>query len=106
MFQALSRSVQYGDFIMKAILYDDLVNRQTSDITGKHVKISSKDAIATVNQAFVPYNHLSGRGRHYLESMGLLWFYNYKLRIMKESAYLLRHNPLRSLLTVAVPVCR
>ena len=33
----------------------------------------------------------------------MLWFYNYKLRIMKEAAYMLRHNPLRSLLVVSVP---
>jgi hypothetical protein len=35
--------------------------------------------------------------------VGLLWFYNYKLRIMKESVHMLRHNPLRSLLMLAAP---
>jgi hypothetical protein len=86
--------VQYGDFIAKAILYDDLVNRK---------KVTSHEAVATVSEAFVNYNRLAGRSRQYLESVGLQWFFHYKLRIMKEAVYLLRHNPLRSLLTLAVP---
>lgn len=94
LFQGLARAVQYGDFVAKAVLYDDLVGRK---------KQKPAEAVATVNEAFVNYNRLAGRGRQYLESVGLLWFYNYKLRIMKESAYLLRHNPLRSLLMIAVP---
>ena len=94
LFQGLARAVQYGDFVGKAILYDDLVKRK---------KLSKDEAVATVNEAFVNYNRLAGRSRQYLESVGLLWFYNYKLRIMKEAAYMLRHNPLRSLLMTAVP---
>lgn len=94
LFQGLARAVQYGDFVAKAVLYDDLVSRK---------KAKREDAIATVNEAFVNYNRLAGRGRQYLESVGLLWFYNYKLRIMKEAAYLLRHNPLRSLMMLTVP---
>ncbi len=49
------------------------------------------------------YNRLAGRSRQYLESVGLLWFYNYKLRIMKEAAHMLRHNPIRSLLVTSAP---
>jgi len=94
LFQGLARAVQYGDFVAKAVLYDDLTSRKKS---------SKEGAIATVNEAFVNYNRLAGRSRQYLESIGLLWFYNYKLRIMKEAAYLLRHNPLRALLAVSVP---
>jgi hypothetical protein len=94
MFQGLARAVQYGDFIAKAILYDDLTARK---------QMPKHDAVANVSEAFVNYNRLAGRGRQYLESVGLLWFYNYMLRIMKESAHLLRHNPLRSLTSLAVP---
>ena len=94
LYQGLARAVQYGDFVAKAILYDDLTKRK---------KVAKADAIATVNEAFVNYNRLAGRTRQYLKSMGLLWFWNYKLRIMKEAAHMLRHNPLRSLLVVSVP---
>ncbi|ESX17870.1 hypothetical protein X766_15830 [Mesorhizobium sp. LSJC255A00] len=94
LFQGLARSVQYGDFVGKAIMYDHLRGRK---------KVAKHEAIAQVSEAFINYNKLAGRGRQYLESVGLLWFYNYKLRIMKEAAYMLRHNPLRSLLMTAVP---
>lgn len=95
LFQGLARAVQYGDFVAKAVLYDDLTKRK---------KVKPKDALATVNEAFVNYNRLAGRSRQYLESVGLMWFYNYKLRIMKEAVYQLRHNPLRSLLMLSVPI--
>lgn len=95
LFQGLARAVQYGDFVAKAVLYDDLTSRK---------KLPKGEAVATVNEAFVNYNRLAGRSRQYLESVGLVWFYNYKLRIMKESVYLLRHNPLRSLLAVSTGV--
>jgi hypothetical protein len=94
LFQALAKSVQYGDFIGKAILYDDLTRRK---------RVKSIDAIDEVSEAFVNYNRLAGRSRQYLESVGLLWFYNYKLRIMREAAYSMRRNPLRTLLMMSMP---
>lgn len=94
LYQGLARSVQYGDFIAKAVLYDDLVARK---------KRSSDEAVADVNETFVNFNRLAGRDRQYLESVGLLWFYNFKLRSVKQAAYMLRNNPLRALLTAALP---
>jgi hypothetical protein len=86
LFQGLARAVQYGDFVAKAVLYDDLTSRK---------KLDKKEAIATVNEAFVNYNRLAGRGRQYLESVGLMWFYSYKLRIMKEAVHQPRASRLR-----------
>lgn len=94
LFQGLGKATQYGDFLGKAILFEDLTRRR---------KMSKVDALAQVNEAFVNYNRLSGRSRQYLESVGLLWFYNFKLRSIKEAAYLLRHHPLRSLMMMAMP---
>ena len=42
-------------------------------------------------------NRLPGRGHDFLESTGLLWFWNYKLRIMKVVARTLRDRPINSL---------
>lgn len=95
LYQGLARATQYGDFIAKAVLYDDLVKRK---------KMNKAEAIGMVEDAFVNYNRLAGRNRQYLESVGLLWFFNYKLRIVKEAAYMLRHHPLRSLLLSGLPV--
>ena len=95
LYRGLARATQYGDFVAKAILYDDLVKRQGTD---------SQEAIATVSEAYVNYNRPAGRSRQYLESVGLMWFYNYKLRIMKEAMWTLRNRPLRSLLLMTTPV--
>ena len=44
------------------------------------------------------YNRLPGRGRETLESLGLLWFMNYTLRIMKMFINTARERPLSALL--------
>ena len=85
----MSRAVQYGDFLAKAVLYDHLVEKQ---------KLSAKAAMERVTEAFVNYNLLPGRTRSYMESMGFTWFWAYKLRSMKEALNMLRENPHRAML--------
>lgn len=89
LFQGLQKSVQYGDFVAKAILYDDMIKRQ---------KLNSEDALDKVSEEFVNYDRLPGRWRDGLESNGLLWFYNYKIRITKVALSILRNNPVHALL--------
>lgn len=89
LFQGLQKSVQYGDFVAKAILYDDMIKRQ---------KLDSEDALDKVSEEFVNYDRLPGRWRDGLESNGLLWFYNYKIRITKVALSILRNNPVHALL--------
>ena len=88
LFKGLTKSVQYGDFLAKAILYDHSIKKG----------LSQEDALGEGAQAFINYNRYAGRTRGYAESIGLLWFWNFKLRIMKEAGYLIRHNPARALL--------
>ncbi|QEP29865.1 virion RNA polymerase [Sinorhizobium phage ort11] len=87
LFKGLARAVQYGDFIAKAIMYDDLIKRQG---------LSREQALGQVSEEFVNYNRLAGRTRNYLESVGLLWFWNFKLRSMKVAASMIRNNPVRA----------
>jgi hypothetical protein len=94
LFKALQKSVEYGDFLAKAVLYDDLVNRQ-----GK----SSKEALGRITEEFVNYDRLSGRFRGTLESMGLLWFYNFKIRSTKVGLSMIRNNPVNTLLATLTP---
>lgn len=95
LFKGLARAVQYGDFIAKAVLYDDLRKRQG---------LKKEDALAQVSEEFVNYNRLAGRTRQYLESIGLLWFWNFKLRSMKVAASMISNNPVRALMSaVATP---
>lgn len=74
LFKGLARSVQHGDFIAKSILYDHLTKRQ-----GR----SHEEAMKTVIDEFVAYNFLPSRSRPYLESIGLTWFWAFKLRSIK-----------------------
>ncbi len=89
LFQGLARSVQYGDFLGKAILYEDMVQRK---------KVKSEDALAQISEEYVNYNRLAGRTRNYLEASGLIWFWNFKLRIMKIAAQMVREHPFRALM--------
>lgn len=93
LYQALQKSVLFGDFVAKAILFDDLVKRQ---------KKSKEYALGRITEEFVNYDRLPGRFRGYMESVGLLWFYNFKLRIAKIAVSTVRNNPLHALLAAGV----
>lgn len=95
LFRGLQKSVQYGDFIAKAVMYDDLVKRKG---------MNSEAAIAAITEEFINYDRLTGRGRGYLESIGMMWFYNYKIRATKVGLSMLRNNPLHVLLGSMLPV--
>lgn len=94
LFQGLQKAVQYGDFLAKAMIYDDLTKRQ-----GK----SKKDALAIVTEEFVNYDRLPGRFRGYMESMGLMWFYNFKIRAAKVGLSMIRNNPVHTLIASLAP---
>ncbi|MFC6640137.1 hypothetical protein GV827_20730 [Sulfitobacter sp. JBTF-M27] len=51
-----------------------------------------------IKEEFVNYNRLSGRTRDYAESIGVLWFMNYKIRIMKIVVRMLRERPFSALI--------
>lgn len=97
LFQGLQKSVMYGDFIAKALLFDDQVKR---------LKKNPSDVLDQIQEEYVNYDKLPGRWRDGLESNGLLWFYNYKLRITKIALSIMRNNPVHALLasTAAAPV--
>ena len=95
LFRALQKSVEYGDFVAKSVLYDDLVKRQ-----GK----TKAEALARVTEEFVNYDRLPGRDRAYLESIGLLWFYNFKIRSAKVAVSMIRNNPVHSLIASSLPL--
>ena len=94
LYKGLRKSVEYGDFLVKAILWDDLVNRQGKDVDYANGRITEE---------FVNFDRLGGRNRQYLESMGLLWFYNFKIRIAKVGLSIIRNNPLHALMAATIP---
>lgn len=88
LFQALQKSVQYSDFIMKAIYFDHMTNVQKKSIT---------DAKARITEEFNNYDIPAGRTRSYLESIGGAFFLNYKIRASKIALSLIQENPLNAL---------
>lgn len=94
LYQGLAKSIQYGDFIAKSLLYDDLVKRQ-----GR----TPEYALGRVSEEFVNYDRLPGRFRGYIESLGLLWFWNFKIRSVKTAASMIRNNPLHTFLATVAP---
>lgn len=88
LYQGLNRMIQFGDFMAKAVLYDQLISQG----------LNQQEALIKVNESFVNYNLLAGRTRDYAEGMGLTWFLNYKLRIQKIILRVFRDNPLRFLM--------
>lgn len=94
LYRGLQKSVQYGDFIAKAVLYEDLTKR---------LKLTKTEALARITEEFVNYDRLPGRFRSYLENMGLLWFYNFKIRSTKVALSTIRNNPIHALMAGVLP---
>lgn len=94
-YRMLEKGTRYGDFVAKAILYRYLQENK---------RMSKEKALSKVRYEYVNYDMLPGRTREYLENMGLLWFYNYKLRISRTALSMLKENPLASLLYMVSPI--
>lgn len=94
LFQGMRKAMEYGDFLAKAITYDHLTQEK---------KQGSNEALAKVTEEFVNYDRLSGRFRTYAENIGLLWFWNFKVRIAKIAVATIRENPIHALMTSLVP---
>lgn len=88
LYKLLEKANQYGDFIGKAIYFMDLTERKG---------LSKEEAHLRVADEFVDYVRLPGRGRDFMERTGLVWFGNYKLRMMKVAARNMKEHPLRTL---------
>ena len=95
LFKGLQRSVEYGDFLAKAVLYEDLTGRK---------KQSHDKAMGQITEEFINYDRLPGRWRSGLENNGMMWFWNFKLRAAKVALSVLRNNPVHMFLAHLAPV--
>jgi hypothetical protein len=95
LFKGLQRAVQYGDFVAKALMYDDLVKRKGRD---------PAYARGRITEEFINFDRAAGRTRTYLESMGMIWFWHFKLRSMKIAMATVRNNPLQVFLSSLLPM--
>lgn len=74
-----------------------LGNTAENKLVTKSRPYTSKEALREISEEFVNYNRSAGRGRDAAESFGMLWFWNFKLRIMKVAWNRARKNPFGSL---------
>lgn len=95
LYRMMEKGTQYGDFVAKAILYKYLKNTRG---------LTPEQALSKVRYEFVNYDMLPGRSREYLENIGILWFYNYKLRITRTAFSMLKENPVHALISMFSPV--
>lgn len=91
LYRGLAKSVQYSDFIAKAILFDFLTTERG---------MSVEDAMLEVDQEFINYDLNDSRLRTGLEGVGLTWFMNFKLRSLKVALSLLKNNPATVLMSM------
>lgn len=94
LFDGLQKSVQYTDFIAKAIMYDKMTRKKN---------IEPAKALSIISEEFVNYDRLAGRTRTGLENLGLFWFGNFKIRSVKVALSMIRENPLHTLIASALP---
>ena len=94
LFQGIRKTVEYSDFIAKAIIYDELTQRK-----GK----TREEALGRVTEEFINYDRLPGRFRGYMESVGLMWFYNFKIRSAKVAVSMIRNNPVHAAMAMLAP---
>lgn len=94
LFQGIQKTVEYSDFIAKAIIYDELTKRK-----GK----TREEALGRVTEEFINYDRLPGRFRGYMESVGLMWFYNFKIRSAKVAVSMIRNNPVHAAMAMLAP---
>lgn len=94
LYRSLFKTVQYTDFIGKAIYLDFLTEKK---------KVSQEDALITIADEFVDYDRHMGRNRAWLENIGLLWFYNYKIRSVRTALSMLKNNPFQALVYSMLP---
>ena len=94
LFQGIQKTVEYSDYIAKAIIYDELTQRK-----GK----TREEALGRVTEEFINYDRLPGRFRGYMESVGLMWFYNFKIRSAKVAVSMIRNNPVHAAMAMLAP---
>ena len=89
-FKFLNRSAQLSDFIARYTLVQHTMNRKKNPL-------SQEDAISFASEAFINYDLPSHRYLNYANSVGLVMFTKYYLRIQKTIMYLAKEHPGRAL---------
>lgn len=89
-FQKMNRATQLSDFVARYTLIQHAMNR-------KRNPLSEADAIHYASEAFINYDLPSHRYLNYANSMGLVMFTKYYMRVQRMIMFLMKENPARAL---------
>lgn len=95
MYQSLSRITQLSDFVARYTLYQHMVQRSNNPL-------SKEQAVLEAAEAFVNYDIPMPKGLQYTDDMGITMFTKYFLRIQKVLVKLVKEQPLRVLMLIAL----
>lgn len=98
LYQGLSRLTRLSDFVARYTLYQHLIAQK--DAEGNPT--NKEDAINEASEAFVNYDSPLPKPLQYLDSMGIVPFTKYYLRIQRVIMRLVRDNPGKVLATLLI----
>jgi len=91
LYKGMARAVQYSDFIARSVYFDFLTQERS---------VKPEDAVKIIDSEFINYDLVDSRSRTYLESVGLTWFMNFKIRSIKIAMNIAKNNPASALLAL------
>ena len=91
LYKGMSRAVQYSDFVSRSIYFDFLTQERG---------VAPDAAVKTIDMEFINYDLVDSRTRTFLESVGLTWFLNFKIRSIKIAFNIAKNNPASALLAL------
>jgi len=96
-YKVMNNAVKMTDFIGRYIMYQHYTSAERGN-----AKLSHEQAVAQVIHEFVNFNLPSHRMVEYLNSVGLLWFTKYALRVLKPVKDMVQDKPFEAISSFAL----
>lgn len=97
-YQALTKMVNYGDWIAKCVGYRYLTEKSGT----RDTYFSEKKATDIVSTMFVDYDQFMGRGRRFLNDIGFAMFFSFMYRMIPAALMSMMMNPFKTLVGTAL----
>lgn len=93
-YRILNNAVKLTDYIGRYVLYQHYTSKKNRN------PMNHEDAVAAVNEEFINFSLPTHRTLEYLNSIGLIWFSKYQLRVLKQIKNLVADKPFTALSTL------
>ena len=98
LYQALTKMVNYGDWIAKCVGYRYLTEKSGT----RDTYFSANKATDIVSTMFVDYDQFMGRGRRFLNDIGFSMFFSFMYRMIPAAFLSMLMNPFKTLVGTAL----